>query len=56
MLEKLCLRGKSTFPVLTRTRGAQGKPWPAQPSVSVGNPESGRRKVEVTSVRCVFGE
>lgn len=56
MLEKLCLRGKSTFPVLTRTSGAQGKPWPAQPSVSVGNPESGRQKVEVTSVRCVFGE
>lgn len=56
MLDKLCLRGKSVFPVLTRTRGAQGKPWPAQPLVPVGNPESGRRKVEVSSVRCVFGE
>lgn len=31
--------------------GAQG-----QPLLSVGNPESGRHKVEVRSVRCVFGE
>lgn len=43
MLEKLCLRGRPMVP-----KGS--------PLVSVDNPESGRHKVEVRSVRCVFGE
>uniref|UniRef100_A0A8C0V6B8 non-specific serine/threonine protein kinase n=1 Tax=Cyanistes caeruleus TaxID=156563 RepID=A0A8C0V6B8_CYACU len=53
MLEKLCLRGKSILPVPPRSCRVPGKPWPARPLVSVGNPQAGRQKVEVTSVRCV---
>lgn len=50
-LEKLCLRCKSVFPVPAWTCSAQG-----QPLVSVGNPKSGRQKVDrevcVWSMNC----